>query len=86
MLLSLIYALVRLLLDVLLIRSSTGGARDAELLALRHEVRVLRRRPPRIPWRPSDRLIFVALVLVPAGSGLELYGAALAGCHELFGR
>ena len=32
------------------------------------------------------RLIFVALVLVPAGSGLELYGAALAGCHELFGR
>src|SRR5687767_3478409 len=61
MLLSLIYAPVRLLPDLLLIRSSAGGARDAELLALRHEVRVLRRRTKRVPWRPSDRLRFAAL-------------------------
>jgi hypothetical protein len=42
-LLSLTYALLRLLVDLLLVRFPTGSARDAELLALRQEVRVLRR-------------------------------------------
>ena len=49
MLLSLIYALVRLLLDLLLIRSQASGALGAEVLALRHEVRVLRRRAKPVP-------------------------------------
>ena len=45
MLPSLLYAVVRLLLDVALLRCRCGTARDLELLVLRHEVRVLRRRP-----------------------------------------
>ncbi len=61
MLLSLTYALVRLLLDLLLVRRPAGGARDAELLALRHEVRVLRRRTKGVHWQHGDRLVFAAL-------------------------
>lgn len=61
MLLSLTYALVRLVLDLALVRAPADSARDAELLALRHEVRVLRRHTRRVPWRPGDRLIFAAL-------------------------
>jgi putative transposase len=51
---SLAYSIVHALLDRFLVRVPVGRARDAELLALRHEVRVLRRRTKRVPWRPSD--------------------------------
>jgi putative transposase len=61
MLPSLVYAVVRLLLDLALLRCYSGTARDLELLALRHQVRVLRRRPTRIAWRPGDRLVLAAL-------------------------
>ncbi len=60
MLPSLLYATARLLLDLFLLRCRSGTARDLELLALRHEVRVLRRRQ-RIAWRPGDRLVLAAL-------------------------
>ncbi|HEY7066798.1 MAG TPA: hypothetical protein VII06_35355 [Chloroflexota bacterium] len=55
-----LYAVVRLLLDLALLRCRSGTARDLELLALRHEVRVLRR-TKRITWRPGDRLVLTAL-------------------------
>ena len=61
MLPSLVYAVVRVLLDLALLRCRSGTARDLELLILRHEVRVLRRRTKRIAWRPGDRLILAAL-------------------------
>ncbi len=61
MLASLLYAVVRLLLDLALLRCRSGTARDRELLALRHEVRVLRRRTKRLAWRPGDRLVLTAL-------------------------
>src|SRR5919199_6092251 len=61
MLPSLVYATVRLLLDLALLRCRGSAARDLELLALRHEVRVLRRRTTRIAWRPGDRLVLAAL-------------------------
>jgi putative transposase len=60
-LLSLLYSVTHLLLDLVLVRTRAGVARDAELLALRHEVRVLRRRTKRVAWRHGDRLIFAAL-------------------------
>ncbi len=47
MLPSLLYAAVRLLLDLALLRCRSVTTRDLELLALRHEVRVLRRRTKR---------------------------------------
>ena len=61
MLPSLVYAVVRLLLDLALLRCHSGPARDVELLFLRHEARVLRRRRQRIAWRPGDRLVLTAL-------------------------
>jgi putative transposase len=60
MLPSLLYATVLLLLDVALLRGRSDAARDLELLAF-HEVRVLRRRTQRLPWRPGDRLVLTAL-------------------------
>jgi hypothetical protein len=61
MLLSLLYTVVTLLLNVLLIRTHAEAARTVELLALRQEVRVLRRRTRRARWRPDDRLLLAAL-------------------------
>ena len=57
MLLSVRYALIRLLLELLLVRSRPAMARDVELLALRQEVRVLRRRAKRARYHPGDRLV-----------------------------
>ena len=62
---SLLYAVVRLLLDLALLRCQSDAGRDLELLALRHEVRVLRRRTKRIAWRPGDRLVLAALSPLP---------------------
>jgi putative transposase len=61
MLLSIVCAWVRLLLDLLLVRSRPSAARDVELLVLRHEVRVLRRQAKRAGYRPSDRLVLAGL-------------------------
>jgi putative transposase len=58
-LLSVVYAIFRLLLDVLLSRQNRD--RDLELLVLRHQLNVLERTagPPR--WQPRDRFILAAL-------------------------
>jgi putative transposase len=61
MLLSILYQLVCLLADLALVRCRSGAARDVELLALRHEVRVLRRTAKRTRWRPGDRLVLTIL-------------------------
>jgi putative transposase len=61
MLPSILYVIVRLLLHLAMLRCQSDAARDLELLALRHAVRVLRRRTQRIAWRPGDRLVLAAL-------------------------
>lgn len=61
MLASIMYACVRLLLDLLLVGSRPDLTRDIELFALRHEVRVLRRHAKRPRYQPGDRLVLVGL-------------------------
>ena len=61
MLLSALYALAWLLLNLVLLRCGGNAARDVELLALRHEVRVLRRTTARPARKPGDRLLLAAL-------------------------
>jgi putative transposase len=64
----LLYLIFTRLLDwmVLLVRSS--AAKDAELLVLRHEVAVLRRKHPKPASNWSDRAFFAAFarLLLPA--------------------
>ena len=61
MLLSVVYAVVCALLDLLLAQRSAERAQAVELLALRHEVRVLRRHVKRTHWLAADRLLLAAL-------------------------
>ena len=68
MLVSIVYACVRLLLDLLLVRSRPELARDVELLVLRHEVRVLRRQVGRVRYGPGDRLVLAGLSRLVARS------------------
>jgi putative transposase len=61
MLLFLAYRLICWLLHLALVRSPVAQPEAVELLALRHEVRVLRRQVKRPAWRPRDRLLLAAL-------------------------
>ena len=61
MLLALIYSLVRLLLDVLLVRCRSEASLQSEVLLLRHQLRVLQRQARRPRWQPADRLLLAAL-------------------------
>jgi putative transposase len=61
MLLSLRYAIVCGLLRLHLVSGKRLTAAEIELLALRHERRVVRRRTGGAAWRPADRLLLAAL-------------------------
>ena len=61
MLVSVLYAFGCLLADLAFVRCQDARARDTELLALRHEVRGLRRQVKRAAWRPGDRFVFATL-------------------------
>jgi putative transposase len=58
---SLIYAVVRLLMEVLIVRGRSDARLRAEVLALRHQLRVLERQVGRPRWQPTDRLFLAAL-------------------------
>ena len=63
---SVVYLLVRYLLNCLTVLSRGQASKDAELLVLRHENAVLRRQAGRIRYEPGDRLWLAALSrLVP---------------------
>src|SRR6266581_9476663 len=83
MVLALVYSCVRLLLDVVDIRLRPSSP-EAELLLLRHELRVLRRQIKRPQLTPADRLIVAAfhrLVSRPALGGL-VEPETLLGWHR----
>jgi hypothetical protein len=56
-----VYAFVCLLADLALIRCRHGRQRDIELLARRHELRVLRRQVKRTAWQPGARFVLSSL-------------------------
>ena len=61
MLLFVLYACLRLLIDLALAPLHDRAADQAELLVLRHQVRVLERHVKVVRWRQADRLILAAL-------------------------
>lgn len=58
---ALAYATICLLLDLVVVHLPAEQAQTIERLALRHEVRVLRRQGKRTCWCPTERLLLAAL-------------------------
>jgi putative transposase len=58
---SLVYLLLRQVLQMLTQLARDGGAKDVELLVLRHQVAVLRRQVRRPDLEPADRVVLAAL-------------------------
>ena len=58
---SILYDLLRLLIEILIVRGRGDAQVRAEVLALRHRLGVLERKvgPPR--WQPADRLLLAAI-------------------------
>ena len=58
---SLVYLLLRQVVQMLTQLARDGGAKDVELLVLRQQVAVLRRQVPRPRLQPADRVVLAAL-------------------------
>lgn len=58
---SLIYSLLRVLMDVLATRHADQADLQAEVLALRRQIQVLERQIKRVEWSPGDRMVLAAL-------------------------
>ncbi|WP_241825524.1 helix-turn-helix domain-containing protein [Micromonospora sp. CB01531] len=58
---SLLYLLLRQVLQMLTQIACGGGAKDVEILVLRHQVAVLRRQVHRPDLRPADRVVLAVL-------------------------
>jgi putative transposase len=58
------YRLVRLVLDLLVLRGRTDRSKDAEILVLRHQLAILRRQVPRPSFERHDRAVLSALARV----------------------
>jgi hypothetical protein len=61
MFLFVLYACLRLLIDLAFAPLRDHAADQAELLVPRHQVRVLERQVKVVRWRPADRLVLAAL-------------------------
>jgi putative transposase len=61
MILGLVYSIVRSMVDLLVLYRKTEAALRIEVLALRHQLRVLERQVHRPRFRPADRLVLSAV-------------------------
>jgi hypothetical protein len=57
---SMLYLLLRQILQLLTQLARDGGAKDMEILVLRHQVAVLRRQVHRPDLEPADRVVLAA--------------------------
>ena len=86
---ALLYAALRFLLDALLISRRSESRLQADVLALRHQLRVLQRQVRRPRWQPADRLFLSALSrLLPSPSWSSLLPSpeTLLRWHRELGR
>jgi putative transposase len=70
MLLGLTYQLVRFVLDLILVRTRSDAQLRAEVLALRHQLRVMERKVGKPAWQPGDRILLAGLSRLLPRSGL----------------
>jgi putative transposase len=76
---SVVYLLVRCLLDSFVVLARREVSKDAELLVLRHENTVLRRQVGRVRYQPGDRLWLAALSrLIPRRRWGEVFAVTPA--------
>src|SRR5262245_57154612 len=69
MLLGLTYQFVRFIADLILVRTRSDAQLRAEVLALRHQLRVLERRVGKPAWQLGDSLLLAALSRLLPSSG-----------------
>src|SRR5215471_10544802 len=72
MLLGLTYQLIRFIADLVLVRTCSHTQLRAEVLALRHQLRVLERKVGKRAWQPGDRIVLSVLSQLLPRSGLPL--------------
>ena len=70
MLLGLTYQLMRFIIDLVLVRTRSDTQLRAEVLALRHQLRVLERKLGKPAWQPADRILLAGLSRLLPKSGL----------------
>lgn len=61
MLLCLTYQVVCFVLDLVLVRTLSDAQLRAEVLALRHQLRVMERKTGKPAWQPADRVLLAGL-------------------------
>ena len=58
------YRLIRLVLELLVLRGRTDRSKDAEILDVRHQLAVLQRQVTRPRFEPNDRAVLTAFARV----------------------
>jgi putative transposase len=82
---SVLYSLIRLLLDVVSTSRQEQAKLQAEVLVLRRQVQVLERQIKRVHWSPADRMILAALrerIPRTAWSALLVQPETVLGWHR----
>ena len=82
---SVLYSLVRLILDAIAVRQTDEAKLHAEVLALRRQVQVLERQIARARWTPGDRIVMAVLrdrIPKSAWPGLLVKPETVLGWHR----